>query len=206
MTNEFLQAYADRWMEAGSTPHQAEREIVRTITKIAHNLAFDFRFGFFTLEDAEQQGVMNGLAAIAKGSYDVNRPLGGFMAVHIKNRLHNWKRDNFMRPQKPCSCCEAFGSPAEPCERWIEWNKFNKSKAALARTSHAPEEHNPAERGVSPHAAFFKEVEGFALGLPHHLRNDYLRLKEGVVLSAERTEAVYGVIRARFAEEARDAF
>ena len=205
MNIEFLRTYAATWMGESATPEEAEAEILATIEKLAGKLAWDFRFGSYTLEDARQEGVLYALQAIAKGSYDVNRPLGGFLRTHIKNRLHNLKRNAFMRPYAPCSCCDAFGVPADPCDAWKKWDALNRAKMVLAKPGGSPEGFDVGDREPGPDAAFLREVEGYALTLPQRLRSDYLRLKAGVELPPGRTEAVHGAIRARFAGEALDA-
>jgi len=49
-------------------------------------------------EDIEQEAFIIGMDALER--YDGVRPLENFLSVHIKNRLKNFKRDNYYRQDK----------------------------------------------------------------------------------------------------------
>tara|TARA_R100000988_G_scaffold66468_1_gene33863 strand:+ start:1458 stop:1946 length:489 start_codon:yes stop_codon:yes gene_type:complete len=41
-------------------------------------------------------------------SWDDNRPLENFLWIHVRNRLYNFKRNNYGRPEKPCDSCPLY--------------------------------------------------------------------------------------------------
>lgn len=41
-------------------------------------------------------------------NYDHKRPLENFLWTHVRNRLFNYKRDNYQRPDKPCLSCPLY--------------------------------------------------------------------------------------------------
>ena len=51
----------------------------------------------------KQQAAIFALEGLEK--YDNKRPLENFLWTHVRNRLFNYKRDNYQRPDKPCLSC-----------------------------------------------------------------------------------------------------
>ena len=80
-----------------------EEEVLETIEKIANKLCYKFKFGYHGVEDMKQQATLFALEGL--DSYDEKRPLENFLWTHVRNRLFNYKRDNFERPDKPCFSC-----------------------------------------------------------------------------------------------------
>jgi hypothetical protein len=101
----------------------SEDELADLIYKVARRIAYKFRFGYHEDEDMVQQAVLfvyekdrDGKNALDK--YDNKRPLENFIYVHIHNRLFNYKRDNYMRPDSVCDNC--------PIDEMIINNKCTK--------------------------------------------------------------------------------
>ena len=74
-----------------------EKEVTETINKVADRYAYKFQFGFYTPDDIRQEAFI--IAMEAMDRYDESRPLENFLAVHVKNRLNNFKRDKYYRQQ-----------------------------------------------------------------------------------------------------------
>lgn len=72
-----------------------EQEVIETITKVVDRQAAKFRFGYYEVEDMRQEAFIIAMDALDR--YDEKRPLENFLAVHVNNRLKNFKRDNFYR-------------------------------------------------------------------------------------------------------------
>ena len=72
-----------------------EQEVIETITKVVDRQAAKFRFGYYEIEDMRQEAFIIAMDALDR--YDEKRPLENFLAVHVNNRLKNFKRDNFYR-------------------------------------------------------------------------------------------------------------
>lgn len=73
-----------------------EEQVVSVIYKIASRLASKFTFPNYEEEDIAQEAFIIGMEAMNR--YDEVRPLENFLSIHIKNRLMNFKRDNYYRP------------------------------------------------------------------------------------------------------------
>lgn len=78
----------------------SEKEVVETIQSVARKLANKFRFGHYTTEDMQQEAAIFGLEALDRFDPSISS-LGAYLWAHIHNRLFNFKRDNFQRPDKP---------------------------------------------------------------------------------------------------------
>lgn len=120
----------------------SEEELLSTIDIISKKLAYKFRFGYHEIEDMKQQISIFALEGVA--NYDHNRPLENFLWTHVRNRLFNYKRDNYQRPDKPCSSCPLFDKKCADtnnnciafankldCIEYSNWHSRNNSKKNL---------------------------------------------------------------------------
>lgn len=120
----------------------SEQELLDTIDTISKKLAYKFKFGYHELQDMKQQISVFALEGLQ--NYDYKRPLENFLWTHVRNRLFNFKRDNYQRPDKPCktcpffdpkmlksnNCCEKF-SDKLACSDYNNWYTRNTSKKNL---------------------------------------------------------------------------
>lgn len=84
----------------------SEEELLSTIDIISKKLSYKFKFGYHEAEDMKQQ--ISVFAIEGLKNYDHKRPLENFLWTHVRNRLFNFKRDNYQRPDKPCNTCPLF--------------------------------------------------------------------------------------------------
>ena len=84
----------------------SEQELLDTINIISKKLAYKFKFGYHEIEDMKQQ--ISVFAIEGLQNYDYDRPLENFLWTHVRNRLFNYKRDNYQRPDKPCNSCPMY--------------------------------------------------------------------------------------------------
>ena len=75
--------------------NMTEEEVIETIQKVVRRVSYNFKFAFYDVEDIEQEAFIIGMEALDR--YDEKRPLENFLFVHIKNRLKNFNRDNYIR-------------------------------------------------------------------------------------------------------------
>jgi hypothetical protein len=75
--------------------NMTEDQVVSTIYKISSRLASKFTFPNYEEDDITQEAFIIGMEALDR--YDGVRPLENFLSIHIKNRLKNFKRDNYYR-------------------------------------------------------------------------------------------------------------
>jgi len=115
---------------------------LQAIDNISKKLAYKFKFGYHSYEDMKQQISIFAIEGLK--NYDNTRPLENFLWTHIRNRLFNYKRDNYQRPDKPCYSCPLYDSrltksssgctkytDKNDCDLYSEWYKRNASKKNL---------------------------------------------------------------------------
>lgn len=143
----------------------------------------------------------NNLNALDK--YDGSRPLENYLWVHVRNRLYNFKRNNYARPDKPCdNCplkayvnheCTAFKNIME-CEHYSKWFDRNEVKKSLMATKEQDDQSAPLSREESP-------IEDKILGkqiynligsnIPVSMREDWIRYTNKVKLAKNKREALF---------------
>ena len=120
-----------------------EKEVLDIINSVANGLAPRYKFGYFDIEDIKQEAKIEALSALERFNPDLGVTLKTFLWTHVKNRLHNLKRNKFQRFDLPCkncplnaydpnlnkSCsgCTKF-EDKEDCTLYYNWTKRNNSK------------------------------------------------------------------------------
>lgn len=120
----------------------SEQELLDTIDIISKKLAYKFRFGYHEVEDMKQQISIFAIEGLA--FYDNARPLENFLWTHVRNRLFNYKRDHYQRPDQPCSSCplhDKFCADTDKdckeytekldCDLYKSWYERNNTKKNL---------------------------------------------------------------------------
>ena len=90
-----------------------ESEFLQVWEKISKKLGYKFKFGYHSHEDMKQQAAIFALEGLK--NYDKSRPLENFLWTHVRNRLFNYKRDNYQRPDKPCLSCPFYRPKDDSC-------------------------------------------------------------------------------------------
>ena len=124
-----------------------EKHFLETIDKICYKLLHKFRFGYHDIEDMKQQAYIFALQGLE--NYDPSKPLENFLWTHIRNRLFNFKRDKYQRPDRPCNTCEFYDPNYEKstsqclqfncktnCSLYNNWYSKNNNKKNLMQVSH----------------------------------------------------------------------
>lgn len=119
-----------------------ENELLKVIDIISKKLAYKFKFGYHDIEDMKQQIWIFALEGL--NNYDHKRPLENFLWTHVRNRLFNYKRDNYQRPDKPCLTCPLYDPKLlssysgckdyenkNDCDLYSIWIKRNDTKKNL---------------------------------------------------------------------------
>lgn len=114
-------------------------EFLRVLDNISKRLVKKFRFGYHDLDDMKQQAAIFALEGLEK--YDNKRPLENFLWTHVRNRLFNYKRNNYQRPDKPCLTCPLYDKlykcsdnqcskykNKHDCELYAAWASRNDAK------------------------------------------------------------------------------
>jgi DNA-directed RNA polymerase specialized sigma subunit len=83
-----------------------EEDFLKALDDISKKLIYKFKFGYHEIEDMKQQAAIFALEGLE--NYDSSRPLANFLWTHVRNRLFNFKRDNYFRPDNVCVGCPFF--------------------------------------------------------------------------------------------------
>ena len=119
----------------------SESEFIQVWEKISKKLGYKFKFGYHSHEDMKQQAAIFALEGLK--NYDNSRPLENFLWTHVRNRLFNYKRDHYKRPDKPCLTCPFYNlkvassctefSNTNDCSLFSSWNKRNDAKKNIMK-------------------------------------------------------------------------
>lgn len=166
------------------------------INKVAKRWAARFRFGYHEIKDMEQEARVIAWEGITK-HWDGVRPLENFLWVHVHNRLFNFKRDNFFRPNGHCEKCEFYNKKClkydqiEECESYQQWWAKNTAKLNLIYPIEFSCVDDYGESGMrdsvwTEDQVFNNELEVILnRHIPLEHRHNYLRLRYGYRVSSQ---------------------
>jgi len=184
----------------------SEQDVLGIIAKISKSLSYKFRFGFYDNLDIEQESFI--LAMDALDRYDGKRPLENFLRVHIKNRLCNYKRDNFQRTYELKCKCKLCKKKVDhevrlKCNSYKQWYFRNLEKKNILLPLSLDHEKicENNERNLSKSDDLLESLsqkEIFNIidqKLPVSMRVDYIKMKNGIKLSKQREQEILTQIR-----------
>jgi len=172
-----------------------EQEVIDTIDNIADRLCYKFKFGYHSVDDMKQQARLFGWEGLEK--YDGVRPLENFLWTHVRNRLYNFKRNNYARLEKPCDTCEFFIKKKctafidqEECNLYKGWLDRNNAKKNLMYTVSNEFDNRESGNAILSTLAD-KEVIGLLdQELPVYFREDWIRLINNLRLPKNRKDVL----------------
>lgn len=167
----------------------SEEEFLQVLDNISKRLVHKFRFGYHDIDDMKQQAAIFALEGLEK--YDNSRPLENFLWTHVRNRLFNYKRNNYQRPDKPCLSCPLYDpnyknstnqcsqhTNKQNCEPYASWTNRNENKKNIMQPSYI--EYDIEQVHSLDALVQNNEIIKF---LDEHIhaeyRENYLRLKHG---------------------------
>lgn len=186
----------------------SESELLTVIDNISKKLAYKFKFGYHDIEDMKQQISIFAIEGLK--NYDYKRPLENFLWTHVRNRLFNYKRDNYRRPDKPCYSCPLFDSKnslctkysnKNDCDLYYTWSQRNDNKKNLMHLTTIDEIKNYGSVFSSDDDSFFNFISNKEIidiienNLIDHNRMTYLRLKSGAKVSKAEKEELLEIIQ-----------
>ena len=182
-----------------------EQQVIQTIDNIANRLAAKFKFGYHEIDDMKQQARLFAWEGLK--NYDGIRPLENFLWTHVRNRLYNFKRNNFGRPDKPCDVCPFFSNDFEnsrgygckaydnheECSLYMGWLNRNSSKRNIMNAARLELEIQGQERieDSMDRKYVFNLIDE---ELPTRYREDWLRLINNSKLSKARKDVILEII------------
>lgn len=172
------------------------KDFLQALENISKRLAYKFRFAYHSVEDMKQQAAIFALEGLE--NYDNKRPLENFLWTHVRNRLFNYKRNNYQRPDKPCHSCPFFDKGfkmslnqcekyenTQDCDLYTSWVKRNEVKKNIIQPSYIENSlHQTVDPGNFDMTMQNQELTQF---LDEHIqsefRESYLKLKNGSKIS-----------------------
>jgi DNA-directed RNA polymerase specialized sigma24 family protein len=158
-----------------------EAEVLATITKVVNRVAHKYRFGYYDIDDIKQEAFI--IAMEAMDRYDEGRPLENFLAVHVSNRLKNFKRDNFFRPD--------YIPPSGKITNDNNTKRFLMEPLDIDNIRDEHERNMRGEENIVDELAQKELMDIVDTSLDMGLRGDYLRILHGVYVPKPRREQIY---------------
>jgi hypothetical protein len=169
----------------------SEQEFLQILDNIANRLAAKFKFGYHEIEDLKQQAKVFALEGVSRYNPETG-PLENFLWTHVRNRLFNFKRDNYFRPNSPCDACDCETCDPEECSTYKNWVSSTTTRCNLMRPIPIYNVDMDDEQNMYYHKDVLRDIDRkvvFKLldkHIPLDLRRDYLRWKHGLAVSKPR--------------------
>jgi len=161
-----------------------ETEVLAIMTTVVNRIAHKYRFGYYDIDDIKQEAFI--IAMEAMDRYDEGRPLENFLAVHISNRLKNFKRDNFFRPD--------YVPPSGKITNDNNTKRFLMEPLDIDNIRDEHERNMRGEENIVDELAQKELMNIVDTYLDMGLRSDYLRILHGVYVPKPRREQIYEAI------------
>ena len=180
-----------------------ETEVIQIIDGIANRLAGKFKFGYHEIEDMKQQARLFAWQGLE--NYDGIRPLENFLWTHVRNRLYNFKRNNFGRPDKPCDTCPFYnkGSATKPCEAFAKqqdcdlyagWLQRNTAKRNIMHTINLETDMDKRNHNVGEYLDRRDMFNAIDEAIPVLYREDWIRFTHDLRLPKARRQQVVEIV------------
>jgi len=176
-----------------------EEDFLKALDTISKKLIYKFKFGYHEIEDMKQQAAIFALEGLE--NYDNKRPLENFLWTHVRNRLFNFKRDNYFRPENVCVNCPFYDPKnlkstnqcaqyknKNDCSLYSQWINRNTIKKNLMKPINIDHEQNNLLNSASD---VFNNISNSELisiienNIETKYRETYLRLKGGAKVSKQ---------------------
>ena len=164
----------------------SEDEVLRIIMSISKRLASKFVFGIHDKDDIKQEATIIGIKALDK--YKEQAPIEAYLYTVIKSKLQTFKRDNSVRYGVSCSYCVRFDPTCDSClsRQANEQGKYN-----LLYPLDISKVRSDGEKSLQSNddiedvdeKELFKKID---VELPADMRQDYLRIRDGLYVSKKR--------------------
>lgn len=77
-----------------------EPEVLEILERVVQRFKNKYKFGYYSEDDIMQEAYIMCLDALER--FDGNRPLENFLSVHLRNRLHNLRRNKLGKIVETC--------------------------------------------------------------------------------------------------------
>lgn|SRR3990167_5419685 len=181
-----------------------EQQVLDKIEEIVNLLAYNFKFGYYDIDDIKQEGRIFAIKALEK--YNEELPLGNFLYIHVRNRLINLIRDKFHRNDPPCTICHGAingmtdHADGKYCEKYLIWKNRNATKANLTQPldiSNLDDNAKSKIQNANNDEEEYDKKEILELidqNLDLNLREWFLKMKAGLFIPKNKREELFKAI------------
>jgi hypothetical protein len=184
-----------------------EEEFLIVLENISKRLGNKFKFGYHTFEDMKQQAAIFALEGLKR--YDSSRPLENFLWTHVRNRLFNYKRDHYQRPDVPCNTCPFFDkhrvktqsqctefSNRNDCELYNAWYTRNNAKKNIMKPVDIENTSSPSRTLDVEDLVDNNEILNIIdIKIPTPYRDLYLKFRHGDKISKNDQKKIINIIK-----------
>ena len=165
-------------------PTQEQMEIIK---KVVDRTAAKYTFGYYDIEDIKQESYIICLDALK--NYDNNRPLENFISKHLSNRLKDLKRNKYFRHNVEN-------------EKHAKLNESKRNLMDLRQFCQIAEYDHPVyESNLEDKLSAQEALEDVMEIIPPSLRNDFLRMANGVSIPSHRKKSVIDAVKEVLGED-----
>jgi DNA-directed RNA polymerase specialized sigma24 family protein len=185
----------------------SEEQFIETLDIITKKLVYKFKFGYHDIEDMKQQAAIFAIEGLEK--YDHSRPLENFLWTHVRNRLFNYKRDNYQRPDKPCITCPLYQPNNEVsdcaefkdklnCASYKSWFHRNNSKKSIMQPIYIENKDPENKQNFIDHLSNQELIDKIEQILPIKYRETFLKIKYGNKVLKNEKVKLQNYLKKRF--------
>lgn len=172
----------------------SENEVLDIIEKILSKIAKKYIFGIYSLDDIKQEGFIIAIKDILP-EYDASLPLENFLRISLNHRLKNFKRNNYIRINRPCSKCKTFDPKCEKCckrqqNQDVKKNLLNPIDIHIV----VDDKQTMYEGSLMDTLEMVEILDKINKRLSVEYRQDYLKIKEGLYVPKSRKEEIEKII------------
>jgi len=165
---------------------------ISIIQRVCKKLAPKYTFGYYSIEDIEQEAFMFAMEALSR--YDERQStLQTFLYIHINNRLKTFKRDNYLRKDFVCKYCGRKDPNCEHCKRreWKYMVKKHLMEPIDIDNINSNEEKNAyTYPDLSENLEIQEMLNAINKKLPIALREDFLKDLDGIQISKQKKQII----------------
>lgn len=161
-----------------------QQETIETIQRVIKKIAPKYTFGYYDVEDIEQECFIMALKGLDK--YDPKlSALETFLHTYLNSQMKNFIRDNYLRRDVNCHICQGEDVNCPHClpRRW----KFAKKKHLMEPIDITTVDNEACINDDVHEDLVNKEIFSIINQcLEIHLRTDYLKMLEGSYVPKQR--------------------
>lgn len=175
-----------------------EEQFLTAFDNVIVKLVSKFTFNMFDRDDIKQEAFIIASEGVFSYNPSFGVPLENFLYTHLRNRLINFKRDNYLRRETSCQECKTLQKLCSRCSQREALNSVKKSilePANIDSMAHPTYEIDLSD-GIDSNALL---AEVF-LQMPASMVEDFYKVRDGVRINTNKKRRIIELIK-RIAEE-----